>query len=136
VPPPLSDGASESIVLPGAGPGAGAGPEPKQGRADAALLTALKDGERQPGGGMQAVPPYVVSTNRTLVEIAASQPATLSALAESSGIAHAPKAGAATGRRCWPSGRWRRAIARNRGLSLASTPLGSPRDHHACGWAR
>ncbi|NQV11278.1 MAG: DNA helicase RecQ [Cyanobacteria bacterium] len=56
--------------------------------ADAALLSALKDWRRQQARE-QAVPPYVVFHDRTLVELAASQPGTLSALAGISGIGSA-----------------------------------------------
>jgi len=114
---PQAMGPSDPIVA-GAGPEAwsrarsrsGAGPMPL-------VLTALKDWRIATGAGA-AVPPYVVSHDRTLVECRqASRP-------PSSGWrdqrASQRQAGAPTGRRCWPvSGRWRRQRCRaNRALAL------------------
>jgi ribonuclease D len=52
---------------------------------DEALLTALKSWRREQAR-QQGVPPYVVFHDRTLVELAAQQPATLEALGRIGGI--------------------------------------------------
>jgi ATP-dependent DNA helicase RecQ len=85
LPPPRKERRRSGSRAGSTGPAAGAAAAAEWGEADPQLVAALK-AWRTDQARQQAVPPYVVFHDRTLLELASRRPASLAELAEVGGI--------------------------------------------------